>query len=401
MSPSLWPAISPLPVGTQLLHVGLAKTGTTALQNAASGRRAALLRHGVRYPGRRYNHRQAAFALHRRGSRQAQPRPDAWDELQAEIAADPVRRVLISNEFIAEQDEDTAVRFLSELGRSTHVVITLRSFGALLPSIWQQYVKTGYTVGFEDFLSIVLDRPVRARVPPPAHVDRHDQGAVVERWVRAAGPERVTVIVGDKARPRLISEAFEVLLDLPAGLLHDPAQSGSGSNRSLSAQEAAMLLAVNRVLAAYPVEEADLVRILRRGATARFLDQCPAPGPADALALPPWAAAAAAARGQEFAAVIADSGVSVIGDLEDLGRVSRSQPGRWTDSDTVSVDVAAQALVGALSAGIGSGPNFDRRLGARPGQLPTSARRAVRTVRKLPTRLKSQLRRRIERSGQP
>ena len=109
-----------------------------------------------------------------------------------------------------------------------------------------------------------------------------------------------------------------------------------------------MLLAVNRVLAAYPVEERIWCASCVAGPPRGFLDQCPAPGPADALALPPWAAAAAAARGQEFAAVIADSGVSVIGDLEDLGRVSRSQPGRWTDS--------RHRVGGRSGTGTGRGP---------------------------------------------
>lgn len=374
----------PLPDRSRLLHVGLTKTGTTALQNVASRRRTDLLQHGVRYPGRRYNHRQAAFALYRRGGREAQPRPDEWDALLHEVAADRRRRILISNEFIAGWDDDVAVRFLEQLGPRTHVVITLRSFGALLPSIWQQYVKSGYATGFEDFLGLVLEGPRRVTLPPPAHIDRHDQGEVVARWARVAGPGRVTVVVGDKAQPRLIPTAFEELLALPAGMLHDPAQGGSSTNRSLSVEEAALLLAVNRTLAAYPDEDDVLLSALRRGATNRFLDECPPPDPGSVLALPPWAAEAAGARGRRFAAAIDATGVAVIGDLAELARVPRSAPGRWSSPDTVPIEVAAQALVGALSVGLGRGSNFGLAPRARPGTLARRTTRLVSRVRRFP-----------------
>lgn len=380
----------PLPARSRLLHVGLAKTGTTALQSVASRRRADLLRHGVRYPGRRYNHRQAAFALYRRGGRDADPRPDDWDELETELAGDSRRRILISNEFIAGWDDAVAGRFLDQLGPRTHVVITLRSFGALLPSIWQQYVKSGYTVGFEDFLRIVLEGSARFDLLPPPNVDQHDQGEVVARWARVAGPERVTVVVGDKANRRLISTAIEELLDLPAGMLYDPAQGGADSNRSLSVDEARLLLAVNRILAAYPVEKDALVSVLRRGATARFLDECPAPGPSSALALPPWAGDAAATRGREFAAAIDAAGVAVIGDLDDLARVPQSRPGRRTGPDTVPTDVAAQALVGALSAGLGRGSNFGLPARVRPRTPARMMAQLIARIRRFPASVRRQ-----------
>lgn len=378
--------VPPLPSRARLLHVGLTKTGTTALQNVASRRRRELLQLGVRYPGRHYNHRRAAFALYRRDSRSADPRPDAWDDLLAELVDDQRRRVLISNEFIAGWDDVVAARFLEQLGPRTHVVITLRSYGALLPSIWQQYVKGGHTVGFEDFLRITLTGSTDAG-PPPPHLDRHDHGLVVQRWCGLAGASRVTVVVGDKARPTLIPSAFEGLLGLPTGFLHDPTQGGSGTNRSLSAEEAGLLLAVNRILVDHELSEADLVRLLRRGATARFLDECRPGGPDAALSLPPWAAEAAAARGTTFAEQIAASGVRVLGDLRELGRVPRSRPGRWTTPDAVSTEVAAQALVGALSAALGGGSNFGLPSGARPSRVPRTTRRLLRGARRIPTRV--------------
>ena len=375
-----------LPARARLLHVGLPKTGTTALQSAASGRRRLLLREGVRYPGDRYNHRQAAMALlHRNrggGTRQGR-QPDPWDRLMAEVEGDRERRVLISNEFIAGWDEPVARRFAAELGPRTHVVLTVRNFASVLPSLWQQYVKTGYREDFERFLSIVLaDDPDPTDQPP--HFERNDQGAAVSRWVDIVGADRVTVIVVDKAEPARVSISFETMLGLPAGTLNTTEQRGLAVNRSLSAAEASLLLAVNRQLEGYRVAEEDLIRILRRGAASRILDECPPAGPDAQLSLPPWAGEQAAARGLGYAEAIERSGARVIGDLSELGRAPRPAVGHWTMPGLVSTEVAAQAVVGALSAGLHRGSNFGLPARARPRSFSRRVAVLIRRLRRFP-----------------
>ena len=359
------------------------KTGTTALQSAASSRRHLLLRHGVRYPGHRYNHRQAAFDLLRRGGSQRRTKPDEWDRLLTEVDADSSRRILISNEFIADWEESIARRFLEDLGPRTHVVFTVRSFASSLPSVWQQYVKTGYRSDFEEFLSVVLaEHPDPDELPP--NFDRHDQGSVVRRWADLVGPENVSVIVVDKGDPARISTSFESMLDLPAGALLATEQGGFTANRSLSADEASLLLAVNRLLEPYRVAEEDVIRVLRKGATARLLEECPPPASANQLSLPPWAAEAAGRRGRSYAAVIRQTRVRVIGDLDELGRPPRSNAGRWTMPESVPTEVAAQALVGALSGGLRQGSNFGLAVRARPRSLARSTAKLVSRFRRFP-----------------
>jgi hypothetical protein len=382
--------IQALPPRARLLHVGLVKTGTTALQSTASRRRRLLLRHGVRYPGNRYNHRQAAFAVRDRVATPARGAPDEWDRLLAEVEADASRRILISNEFIADWDVSIARRFAEDLGPRTHVVFTLRSFAALLPSAWQQHVKAGYRADFEQFLSDVLaDRPDPAQLPP--NFERHDQGEAVTRWADVVGPENVTVVVVDKAQPARIPAAFEQLLSLPPGLLADPAQRGDALNRSLAVHEAALLLAVNQRLEPYRVAEEDLVRVLRRGATTRILQECPAPGPQDQLRLPPWAAEAAAVRGQAYATAIREARVRVIGDLDDLGRAPTATPGSWTMPASVPIDVAAEALLGALSGGLRRGSNFGLPGRARPRSWARVTAKLVSRMRRFPAAVRRQL----------
>lgn len=382
----------PLPERARLLHVGMMKSGTTSIQRAASARRRLLLRHGVRYPGRLYNHRQAALALmrrragdHRDDSWRRHDSPadapaDAWTALKAEIEADSTRRILISNEFIGGWDDEIAARFLAELGKRTHVVVTVRSYAATLPSVWQQYVKTGYAVDLDSFL-----REVLAEVPDPARLQarfaQHEQAEIVRRWARLAGPDRVSVVVGTKADPRRLEHAFETMLGLPVGLLSAEDQGGFHRNRSLSAEEAALLLRVNQLLEPYEFTQTDAVRVLRNRVAAKILDAEP-PSLSSTLTLPAWAAERAAEVGARNAALIKQTGVRVVGDLGELSRIPRAgnagpgqaQPGQ------IATEVAAQAIVGALTAALSASglPQTDPR--------PVWWRRQARRVRRVARR---------------
>jgi len=373
--------VQALPERTRLLHIGLMKTGTTALQRAASRRRKALLRHGVRYPGRQYNHRQAALALMNAstlGPRTA-PEPDAWLELLKEVHDDQTRRVLISNEFICGSDERTAQRFLDDLGSPVHVVVTVRNVAATLPSLWQQYVKTGWTQDFPEFLTTVLD-PQSTAAELPAYYARNDQGVVVSRWAALAGSQNVTVVVADKARPRRIQEAFETMLGLPAGLLDLPKIRGYTANRSLSAEEVSLFLAVNRRLPPGKVSQDDLVRILQGGSVARVLDQRGPPPSDQRVVVPAWARGAAAELGTRYADAITRAGVRVIGDLAELSRVFEGE-GIGKACETIPVELAAEAVIGAISAGLHRGSDFGtpRPQPDRP-QPPGPARQVLRRV---------------------
>ncbi len=353
-----------LPARARLLHVGLMKTGTTALQTAASNRRSALLRHGVRYPGWHYNHRNAADALFQRHASNDGRRPDDWDRLMAQIDADRTRRILISNELIAVAEESVVADFRAELGPRTHVVFTVRSFASILPSLWQQYVKSGHRRDFDEFLS----RRLSADTGTSRDLARHDQAALVSRWAAVFGSENVTVIVVDKSEPRRVSSAFEELLDLPAGMLYQAEPRGQSANRSLSIHEASLVLSVNRLLARYGAPQ-DQTDPLLKGAIARMLDECEAPSADAQLALPPWAVGPAVDRSREYADAIVASGVRVVGEIGELSRPPRTGVGQWETSTWIPVDVAAQAVAGVVSAGLYQGSNFGLPGGATPGSL--------------------------------
>jgi hypothetical protein len=351
---------SALPERTRLFHVGIPKSGTTSLQVAAAANRRDLLRQGVLYPGDKVNQRGAVLGFMGRswgwdkGGAKTPPQK-RWDALMAEIEADESRRVFFGHEFAAEANKETARGFVESIGERCHVLITLRSFGAILPSAWQQFVKAGTTTGFDDWLRAVLADPPDRSVTRRFH-RRNDQGGVVRRWVKAAGADRVTVIVTDSHQPELLTNGIEQLLALRPGTLAADDPDGFAANRGLTTAEAELFLALNRAIEPYDVDWDDYERIVRFGAQRRLMEEPPSAG--DRLMLPDWAARRAAERGAEFAEQIAASGVRIIGDLSALAdKPSSRQPAEPVEK--VPVDMAAEALAGMLSAGAGRGPDFE------------------------------------------
>ncbi len=343
----------PLPPRVRLLHIGLNKSGTTYIQRAANTRRPELLEHGVRYPGTATSQRQPVLALMDGkigwGSEGKQLKRKRWDAMMAEVDADTERRIYISNEAASLADDAQAGRFVAALGARAHILVTLRGYAALLPSNWQQRVKSGSTRPFDPWL-----RDVLAAENPHADHRLLDIAGVITRWSRLVGPDRVTVVVADKARPRLLTDAVCDLLDLPRQVLEVPAEAGGYSaNRSMSMPEVEMIRALNEVVRArgrtdYP----QYTTLVRLGATARMLQtRNPAPGE-PAITLPAWAAEIAEVRSREHADAVSASGCQIIGDVELLYTPVRTVP-ETPALAQVPLAAAAQALAGVVSAATG------------------------------------------------
>ncbi|HLT62228.1 MAG TPA: hypothetical protein VK020_13590 [Microlunatus sp.] len=372
--------LDPLPPSARLLHIGLPKTGTTALQHAASEQRPELLRQGVRYPGRSLNHRVAISALMQRrwgwaGPESSTPSLRAWRDLLAELETDPERRGWIDHEFISESDDATAARFAAELGRSMHVVITLRSFGSLLTSSWQQFLKTGTSHTFEHWLRQVLTDPPNLKVTPTFH-RRNDQAGLVRRWAEVAGADQVTVIIVDKHRPWVMPEAFEDLLGLSRGTLSPDRADGLTGNRSLTAAESELLRRLNLLVKQGGLGWRQYERLIRNGLAARLL-AARTPTPEEPpVRLPDWAREVALERGAAFRDAIAASGVRVVGDLDQLATAPPS--GEVPRPESVPLDAAVEALAGTISVAAGQGIDLERGL--------PPAERAERATAAVPTR---------------
>ena len=353
--------IPALPDRTRLFHIGIPKSGTTALQMAASAGRDDLLRQGVLYPGIGISQRSAVLSFMGRRwgwDDDGVPPTHHWDRVMAEIEADQTRRVLFGHEFASEAKKARAAQFVDAIGERCHILITLRSIGAILPSAWQQYVKAGVSLSFDDWLKAVVGDPPDRTVTKRFHV-RNDQGAVVKRWANVAGADRVTVIVADARRPRLLLDSVEQLLALDPGTLADQGTTGYSANRGMTMPEAELFRALNERIDGHDVSWDDFERIMREGAQRRVLDQAATgDGPPR---LPPWAAQRAQELGRLYAEQIAGTGVQIIGELDQLAEPVQMRTADDDSVETVPLELAAEALAGALSASTWRGSDFDKQ----------------------------------------
>ncbi len=354
-----WAGVAPVPADGVLLHIGPFKTGTTAIQEALAASRRRLARRGVSYPGTARQHSHAAMAAlgttygwaDKGGVRVP---PGDWRELVAELP-DRGSRVVLSSEYFCLARPRQIRSICKDLGRDrVHVLITLRSLARLLPSSWQQYVKSGQSFRYEQWLRGVLAEPPDPGLARSFWV-RNDHAALVRRWADAVGPDRVTVLVLDDEDRAMLYEVFERLLALPPDTLRR--RQRLRGNRSLSAAEAEVLRAVNEQVAQQDVGWPTYLDVVRGGAVRRLLDaREPAPGEAR-IATPPWALERAARLGRGHAAAIAASGVRVIGELDRLAeRLPDPLPG--PAAGQLPVGVSAELLLGALSGAMRRGPRF-------------------------------------------
>src|SRR5581483_5402685 len=134
----------PLPDDVRLVHIGVPKTGTTALQGAFHRSRERMAEHGVHYAGKGRQAILPALAISRgRGLKgAAKTSPQKWQDLVDEVEAAGDQRVVIDSEFFTDADDLGARRVVDELGRDrVQIVITLRPLAKILSSQWQQYVQ--------------------------------------------------------------------------------------------------------------------------------------------------------------------------------------------------------------------------------------------------------------------
>ncbi len=344
----LFPRASAIPSDGVLLHVGVHKTGTTAIQAALADARPDLLTHGVRYPGKLQAQHRAALAL--------LGRPWGWNSRGGSVmdrrhfdalvrrSGKHEGRVVISSEFFCEAPEDKAKETIEALGGSgkVTVLVTLRNLGKLLPSSWQQYLKYGLTTPYEKWLEDVFATPGSSKISP-TFWRRHDHGEVLTRWATAVGAQNVNVLVLEGVDRSAQFHTFAQLLGVPEEVL--VSRKDLTSNRSMTAAEAELLVRLNKRVKKQ-MQWADYVRLVRRGVALRMVEGREPDPDEPALVTPDWALDAAALEGSKSVQTIKELGVNVYGDLDALAvRVPSSK-----DQDTPITDLPIDAAVAAVAA---------------------------------------------------
>lgn len=236
------------------LHVGAPKTGTTFLQRVLWTNRETLADQGVDVPGAdRGEHYRAAYDLRAVPAAPADPKrpiPEwegAWDRLAAAVRESPRAVAAISDERLAAATPEEAERAVAGLAPAElHVVYTAREFVGLLPAAWQEFVKNGFSLGFEEWLADIFDQG-RDGAAGAWFWRVQDAADVLRRWAVTVPPERVHVIPmpSPPAPTALLWERFASLLDIDPGRVD---MEGANVNSSLSWEQTELLRRVNAAL---------------------------------------------------------------------------------------------------------------------------------------------------------
>ena len=387
---------TPLPPGSVLLHIGPHKTGTTAIQGALAAARPQLAEAGILYPGPKLEHnRQAAAAIRRAIGWDGDTLDrDRWSALTESVRSHDGRAVL-SSEVFCEASAEAARQVVADLdpGR-VRIVVTLRPLERLLPSSWQQYIKSGYRVTYEDWLENVLESREKRPITPSFWV-RNNHPAVIRRWIEAVGSaDKVAVVIVDRSRPRSLLDSFEAILQLPPGILE--VDKSLPSNRSLTVVEAELLRQLNQ-RAFRKISSEDYEFFVKRTAVRSLVEGRVPAADEPRITTPAWAIHRARELSKSDVAEIGDLGVHVIGDLEALAPVSQVPEVEVQAVTSVPVGLAAELTYGLLEPAAQTRARLLDASAAHAAALSTAAptvpQRAVRRARRLLAGARSRVRR--------
>ncbi|MER5523206.1 hypothetical protein ABT075_01140 [Streptomyces sp. NPDC002677] len=345
--------LAALAAGTRLLHIGPHKTGTTAIQGALFAAKDKLPEHGVEFPATSRHPMEAALAACARPAMMGDtvPTEKHWTRLLKQVEATGSRTSVISSEFFADAPDDEAVgRIVEQLGGDrVHVLVTLRPIARIMPSQWQQYVQNGLRMGYEEWLDHML-RKAPYEKPNPSFWRRHRHDRLVERWIRAVGADRITVVVADDRDRDSLLRTFEALLGLPENLLRPVPDA---ANRSLTLAETEMLRKLNVEFRGNGLPDELYSKLVRNGAVMHMKNTCSPTAEDVKISTPDWAVEAAGHIGAEMVERIGAMGVRVIGDASLLSAIPEQREpatGPAAAEARIAPEVAAQALYGALAA---------------------------------------------------
>lgn len=337
---------------TLIIHPGFHKTGTTALQSSLSANRKRLAAEGVFYPPAKgkTGHHRAALALGRRSHGWKahggqSPPEEAWLSLARQVRNHPGTAV-VSSEFLIKSSDETIRRLARDTAvQRIEVVFTLRPLASILPSAYQQSVKSGRVTPYAKWLKEVLD-PEKQTSTAKSFWMRYDYPVVIERWARVFGAASTHLIIADKRDPKKIFEAFSSILGLPATFLQPAAKRGL--NRSLTWQEIELLRQINKSFKRRR-GWCEYVTFVRGSAVRRLTNKPPLTDDDNPLQTPQWAVE----KAQEIAAKTVISlqlmNVQVHGDLDSLTQANLPI-GRNKATGQVSTKVAATMLLATSSA---------------------------------------------------
>ena len=334
-----------LPDGAVLLHIGPYKTGSTAIQSAMFAAKERMREHGVAYPGRWRRAMRPGWAVLNYTPRGRESVPiEVWEDFARQVRERTEPRCCVSTEDFGSAGPTYAARIAEDLGgEAVHVVAVARRLDRLLPSQWQERVKSHDAYTYEQWLEMVLGEDESNREWRRFWAS-HDVTRMFGRWQPAVGRDRFHLIVTDDSDRTLIPRSFEGLLGLPTGLLDLP----PSANASLTWNATELLRRLNEVFAEREWPDELYHRLVQRGATLRMTESPRSPHERPIPKLPAWAAERAARISDRRVEEILDRGIHVLGDVEAL-RMSPEVVAAGSSDEAAPTTVAIPTVVAAMA----------------------------------------------------
>ncbi len=232
------------------VHVGVPKSGTTFVQASLSDNRKALREAGILYPGGQERMFLAAVDVrdtHKAWGRSRAEVDGSWDSL-CRKARDHDGVTVISHELLGAASTRQVVKALSMLkGVEVHVVVTARDPARQAVADWQEGIKHGRRLTFDEFRAKVLDGASETDYARRFRASQ-DLPAVLARWGAGLPPSRVHVVCcplpdGD---PGVLWRRFAGVVGFDADRF--PAAGPESTNASLGVAEIDLLRRVNLAL---------------------------------------------------------------------------------------------------------------------------------------------------------
>lgn len=336
-----------------VLHIGAMKSGTSFVQNVLGHNKDRLAEQGVLFPGRRWKAQVQAVQdlIGTGGPEQTPMAPDGpWRTLAEEINAWPGTAV-VSMEFLGPRSPEKIQQILGSFPDTrVEAVLTARDLGRNIPAMWLESVQNGAVTGWADYLEAV--RAEDRRTPAGRNFWRHQSiPAMAERWAAGVGSDRFCLVTVPQkgAPPGLLWERVAGVLGVdPAG-----ADLEVRANPSIGLATALVLLDLNRALVGedgkQPRGYDQYVKHLlaKRGLVHRQ-------GEEPRLGLE---AGWVVRRGEQQVARLAESGLRVVGDLDEL----RPRPVPGVPAESVGAEERLAAAVDGLAHLVRSWSDSDRR----------------------------------------
>lgn len=233
------------------LHIGLPKTGTTALQARLEANRDALRAAGLLYP---LDRPDAMF----RAAVEVLDWPDHFGLDAADIAGswaaicDAARAfrgpALVSHEIFGRLADKHIERLLADVdGLDLHIVVTARDLARQVTAVWQERIKNGQGYTFEEWLEHDGVLRIGPQRPRQNFWREQDLADVLARWARYVPVERIHVVTCPPpgADPEELVRRFCAAVGIDPAVL---ARRPEAANESLGVVEVDLLRRVNVAL---------------------------------------------------------------------------------------------------------------------------------------------------------